>query len=89
MDAQRGEPERWPVMDEDLARLESRYADWQRRLYEALQEVWQGGGQPEYMVMDGQMHQLYTDEMRRLDRLQKVCTPAGLRGLFPGLKGGR
>lgn len=51
-------------------------------LVEALEKIWQGGSRPEYAYVNGEMIQMYGD----LQRAESICSPAGLRSIFPALK---
>lgn len=41
---------------------------------------------PEWIVIEDTMHRLVTSEMKRIAELDRICSPAGLRSLFPGLR---
>ena len=53
-------------------------------LEEVIGRMWASGGRPEYVRIrheDG-----IWEEFRKADSLRRVCTPGGLKALFPALK---
>lgn len=57
----------------------------------AMDKVWSevcaSAAEPQFILVDGEMHEVLTQVMREAEALERVCSPAGLRALFPGLRG--
>lgn len=54
----------------------------QQDIEKAMEEIWGKGGKPETIQIAG----VWYDVMSEIEELDRVCTPSGLRSLFPGLK---
>jgi hypothetical protein len=52
----------------------------------ALQEVWDAPMPPEFMAIDRRTGEEYRVVSEQEQRLREVCSPVGLRRMFPGIR---
>jgi hypothetical protein len=53
---------------------------------EVMSEVFAGGGEPEFFLLDGEAHQVFTRAAQQAEWRSRLFSPAGLGSLFVGLK---
>jgi len=58
-----------------------------RTLQQAMEEAWRSPAeQPEWILIGGVLHRTMRGELARLEALDRICSPAGLRSIFPWVR---
>lgn len=57
-----------------------------KAIEDAMAKVFKSGPDPEFFLLNGEMHQVFTREAQQAEWRSRLFSQSGLRSLFVGLK---